>query len=280
MHHLVGGIHPGYSLSGFFVGLLVGFTGVGGGALMTPLLVLLFGIRATTAVGTDLLYACVTKTVGTAVHGFSGTVEWRIVSRLAAGSIPATILTLIILSHYERKLEASSNVITTVLGFALILTAVSILFRKWILNALADAASKLTPRSTTLLTVLLGAILGALVSLSSVGAGAIGVTFLLILYPKLPASKLVGSDIAHAVPLALAAGIGHWYLGSVDWPVFLSLIVGSIPGILLGSYAARHIPDTALRMALAAILIVVAAKLTFGLLPSSADLVAAQAAHH
>src|ERR1700734_37102 len=124
-------IHPLYSLSGFIVGILVGLTGVGGGSLMTPLLVLVFGIRATTAVGTDLLYACITKTAGTAVHGFSGTVEWPIVRRLAAGSVPATALTLIVLAHFRNRLDSNSTVITTVLGLALILTAISIVFRKW-----------------------------------------------------------------------------------------------------------------------------------------------------
>src|ERR1700733_13270438 len=131
MHELLHSMRPGYSLSGFVVGTLVGLTGVGGGALMTPLLVILFGIRATTAVGTDLLYACVTKTVGTAVHGFSGTVEWCIVRRVATGSVPATVLTLIVLSRYQNRVQSGSNVITTVLGVALILTAVSIVFRKW-----------------------------------------------------------------------------------------------------------------------------------------------------
>jgi uncharacterized protein len=263
VHDLIHSIRPGYSLSGFVVGLLVGFTGVGGGALMTPLLVLLFGIRAATAVGTDLLYACVTKTVGTAVHGFSGTVEWRIVRRLATGSIPATALTLVILSHYQKQAQASSNVITTVLGFALILTAVSIVFRKWILNTLADVAARLTPQATVLLTAALGAVLGVLVSLSSVGAGAIGVTFLLILYPKLPASKLVGSDIAHAVPLTLIAGIGHWFLGSIDVALLVSLLVGSIPGVILGSYASARVPDKVLRPVLAGTLAVVGARLSF-----------------
>jgi uncharacterized protein len=263
MHDLIHSLRPGYSLSGFVVGLLVGFTGVGGGSLMTPLLVLLFGIRATTAVGTDLLYACVTKTVGTAVHGFSGTVEWRIVRRLATGSIPATALTLVALSHYQRQVQASSNVITTVLGFALILTAVSIVFRKWILNALADVAARLTPQGTVLLTAALGAILGVLVSLSSVGAGAIGVTFLLILYPKLPARKLVGSDIAHAVPLTLIAGIGHWFLGSIDGALLVSLLVGSIPGVILGSYVSARVPDKVLRPVLAGTLAVVGARLCF-----------------
>jgi uncharacterized membrane protein YfcA len=263
MHELLHSIRPGYSLSGFVVGTLVGLTGVGGGALMTPLLVILFGIRATTAVGTDLLYACVTKTVGTAVHGFSGTVEWPIVRRLAAGSVPFTALTLVVLAHYRNRLDSGSNVITTVLGFALILTAISIVFRKRILNALAEFSSKLSPRGTTLLTISLGAALGVLVSLSSVGAGAIGVTFLLILYPKLPASKLVGSDIAHAVPLTLIAGIGHWFLGSIDGVLLVSLLVGSIPGVIIGSYISARIPDKVLRPVLAGTLAVVGARLSF-----------------
>jgi uncharacterized protein len=263
MHELLHSIRPGYSLSGFVVGTLVGLTGVGGGALMTPLLVILFGIRATTAVGTDLLYACVTKTVGTAVHGFSGTVDWPIVRRLAAGSVPSTALTLVVLAHYRNRLEGSSNVITTVLGLALILTAISIVFRKRILNALAEFSSKLSPRGTTLLTISLGAVLGVLVSLSSVGAGAIGVTFLLILYPKLPASRLVGSDIAHAVPLTLIAGIGHWFLGSIDGLLLVSLLVGSIPGVMIGSYVSARIPDKVLRPVLAGTLAVVGARLSF-----------------
>jgi len=263
MYALLHSIRLGYSISGLVVGLLVGLTGVGGGALMTPLLVLLFDIRATTAVGTDLLYACITKTVGTAVHGFSGTVEWPIVRRLAAGSVPATILTLMVLARFRNRLDSGSGVITTVLGFALILAAVSIVFRKWILNALAEFAAKLSTREVALLTALLGAVLGVLVSLSSVGAGAIGVTFLLILYPKLPAGKLVGSDIAHAVPLTLIAGIGHWFLGSIDAVLLVSLLVGSIPGVIVGSYISARIPDKVLRPVLAGTLAVVGARLSF-----------------
>jgi uncharacterized membrane protein YfcA len=223
-------IHPLYSLSGFVVGLLVGLTGVGGGSLMTPLLVLLFGIRATTAVGTDLLYACITKSVGTAVHGFSGTVDWPIVGKLAAGSVPATALTLVVLSRYQRQLDSSNHALTTILGVALISTAISIVFRKWILDTFATIAGNLDSRARTLFTILSGAVLGVLVSLSSVGAGAIGVTFLLILYPKMPAGKLVGSDIAHAVPLTLIAGIGHWFRGSIDGLLLVSLLVGSSTG--------------------------------------------------
>jgi uncharacterized protein len=157
MHYLTA--HPGYSISGLVVGLLVDFTGISGSALMTPLLVTLFGIRATTAVGTDLLYACATKSVGTAVHGFcgSGTIEWSIVRRIPAGSVPFTALALLSIAHYQSHLESSSKVITTVLGVALILTAASVVFRKRILDALADFAAKLTQRDTTLLTVALGA---------------------------------------------------------------------------------------------------------------------------
>ncbi len=256
-------IHPLYSLSGFVVGLLVGLTGVGGGSLMTPLLVLLFGIRATTAVGTDLLYACITKSVGTAVHGFSGTVDWPIVGKLAAGSVPATALTLVVLSRYQRQMDGSNHALTTILGVALISTAISIVFRKWILDTFATVAGNLDSRARTLFTILSGAVLGVLVSLSSVGAGAIGVTFLLILYPKMPAGKLVGSDIAHAVPLTLIAGIGHWFLGSIDGLLLISLLVGSVPGIIVGSYVSSRVPDKLLRPVLAGTLAVVGAKLSF-----------------
>jgi len=255
-------IHPLYSLSGFIVGLLVGLTGVGGGSLMTPLLVILFGIPATTAVGTDLLYACITKSVGTAVHGFSGTVDWPIVGKLAAGSVPATVLTLLILSRHQGQLDRSSNTITSVLGVALICTAISIVFRKWILDTFASVAGKLNSRGRTFFTVLSGIVLGILVSLSSVGAGAIGVTFLLILYPKMPAGKLVGSDIAHAVPLTLIAGIGHWFHGSIDGLLLLSLLVGSVPGIIVGSYISSRVPDKLLRPVLAGTLAAVGAKLS------------------
>jgi uncharacterized protein len=259
--HFVHSLHLAYSLSGLFVGLLVGLTGVGGGSVMTPLLMLVFGVPPTTAVGTDLLYACVTKSVGTVVHGFSGTVEWPIVNRLALGSVPGTVLTLIVLSRYQRQSSAGNTPITTVLGIALILTAISIVFRKRILDAFANAARGLKPRTRTLLTVFLGLTLGVLVSLSSVGAGALGITFLLVLYPNLPAGKLVGSDIAHAVPLTLVAGIGHWFLGSIDVLMLVSLLVGSIPGIVIGSYIASRIPDKLLRPVLAGTLAVVGVRL-------------------
>jgi uncharacterized membrane protein YfcA len=255
-------INPLYALSGFAVGMLVGFTGVGGGSLMTPLLVLAFGIHPSTAVGTDLLYAAATKSVGTVVHGASGTVDWGIVLRLASGSVPATALTLLFLSHLGKThADAGHGVITTVLGVALILTAVAVLFRGMIVAFFARRVGPVDARRTTLLTVLLGAVLGVLVSLSSVGAGAIGVTVLLILYPTLPAGKLVGSDIAHAVPLTLLAGLGHWLMGSVNWALLGSLLTGSIPGIIIGSLLSARAPDRVLRPILASTLALVGWKL-------------------
>ena len=259
LHH----INPLYSLSGLFVGTLVGFTGVGGGSLMTPLLVLLFGIHPTTAVGTDLLYAGLTKIVGTAVHGRNKTVEWRITGLLALGSVPATILTLLLLASMGQNGQAAGSVINLVLGIALIVTAISLLFRRWLLTTLARHTERLSPAQVAGLTAALGVVLGVLVSISSVGAGAIGVTVLILLYPKLPVARLVGSDIAHAVPLTLIAGTGHWLIGSVDWQLLASLLVGSIPGIMVGSQIAGHVPDRVLRPILASTLALVGAKLAF-----------------
>ena len=256
-------INPLYSLSGLFVGALVGFTGVGGGSLMTPLLVLLFGIHPTTAVGTDLLYAGVTKICGSAVHNSNHAVDWRIVRRMASGSVPAAVATLVLLNYFGHDNNSVGTVITTVLGFALILTAVTLVFRRWLLQKLAHALDAYSDRQIALLTVALGAIIGALVSLSSVGAGAIGVTALLTLYPKMPTVRIVGSDIAHAVPLTLLAGLGHWMIGSIDGHLLVSLLVGSIPGVVLGSYASTLVPDTALRLTLAATLILAGTRLVF-----------------
>jgi uncharacterized protein len=266
-----------YPISGFAVGLLVGLTGVGGGSLMTPLLILLFGVHPATAVGTDLLYAAVTKSAGSVVHGLNRTVDWRIVQRLATGSIPATIVTIAVLGYFGIKGEGARALIGAVLAFALLLTAITLIFRDRIVARYAPRLSELSPRRIAVLTVVVGAILGVLVSISSVGAGAIGVTALILLYPKLPTARIVGSDIVHAVPLTLVGGIGHWLLGSIDWQVFTALIIGSIPGILIGSYAAARFNETALRVVLAVTLLAVATKLSFGVLPASPDVVTVQA---
>src|SRR5690348_9017829 len=244
---MLGSFDPLYSLSGFVVGLLVGQTGMGGGALMTPLLVLLFGVHPATAVGTDLLYASATKSVGTLVHGAHRTVNWRIVGLLASGSVPGTVLTLLVLSQFDLNSRTASTAITAVLGVLLLLTALSLVFRRQFVGVMGPRTEVLTPRQVTHCTAAVGVLLGVLVTITSVGAGALGVTALLLLYPRLPMACIVGSDIAHAVPLTLVAGLGHWWMGSTNWSMLMWLLVGSVPGIMLGSYLAVRVPDAVLR---------------------------------
>ncbi len=258
-----GGFNPLYALSGFLVGGLVGLTGVGGGALMTPLLVLLFHFHPSTAVGTDLLFASATKGVGTAVHGANKTVDWKITGRMALGSVPATAATIGLLYRLHLQADASAKLISTVLGATLLLTSVTLLFRRHIFAFATRHALEPGPKTTAICTVILGAVLGALITLSSVGAGAIGVTVLIFLYPKMPIARIVGSDIAHAVPLTLIAGTGHWLLGSVDFALLGSLLVGSIPGIIIASLLTARIPERLLRPILATTLLLVGAKLAF-----------------
>jgi uncharacterized protein len=254
-------IDPLYVASGFSVGLLVGMTGVGGGSLMTPLLILLFGVHPATAVGTDLLYAAATKAGGGIVHGWARTIHWPAVLRLASGSIPASVLTLLVLWQLDLSAEAARSLVNSVLCFALLLTATSLIFRKAATETLRWRLERYDDATIARATVLVGAGLGVLVSISSVGAGAVGVTALLLLYPKLPMSRIVGSDIAHAVPLTLIAGIGHWAMGAIDWQLMGVLLIGSLPGIVIGSYCATRVPETALRLLLAATLILVAGRL-------------------
>ncbi|MFL6720214.1 MAG: sulfite exporter TauE/SafE family protein [Sphingomonas sp.] len=256
--------NPLYSVAGFLVGMLVGLTGVGGGSLMTPLLVLLFGFHPATAVGTDLLYASVTKTVGTAVHGKQGTVDWRIVARLACGSVPAAILTLIVMSRVGTLGGSASGVLSVLLGIALLLTSISVFFRPQILSWAGHHIHGMSNATLARRTIVLGAILGVLVSVTSVGAGALGTTALLILYPRLPVARIAASDIAHAVPLTLIAGIGHWLIGSVDFTLMFALLAGSIPGIIVGSLVSARSSDAVLRPVLAVTLLVVAVRLLIG----------------
>ncbi len=270
----IAGIAPIYAIAGLVVGMLVGMTGVGGGSLMTPVLILLFGIHPAVAVGTDLLHAAVTKTAGSVVHGFNRTIEWSIVRRLALGSIPMTAVTILAMSTVDINGTAGRELVNAVLTLALFVTVGVLIFRDRIVRRYADRFGVLTPKQTGVVTVIAGGILGTLVSISSVGAGAIGVTCLILLYPKLPTARIVGSDIAHAVPLTLVAGIGHWLLGSIDLQIFAYLIAGSVPGILLGSYMAIRIPERALRVVLAVVLVMVATKLAIGLLPLGANMLA------
>jgi uncharacterized membrane protein YfcA len=252
-----------YVFSGLCVGLLVGMTGVGGGSLMTPLLILLFGIHPGTAVGTDLLYAAATKSVGTLIHGINRNIEWRIVARLAAGSVPATLATIAALSYFDLRSSATEQVINSLLGIALLGTSLTLIFRARFVAWYARRVGALPERHTALLTVATGFVLGVLVSITSVGAGALGVTALIALYPRIATQRIVGSDIVHAVPLTLIAGAGHWFIGSANFGILGSLLVGSIPGIILGSYLALRVPDFLLRFSLATVLVVVGGRLVF-----------------
>jgi len=254
----------GYTLSGLLVGFIVGLTGVGGGSLMTPLLILGFGISPATAVGTDLLYASLTKAGGVWVHGRRGTVDWKLVKRLAIGSLPAALLTVLGLNALGVESQIFSGLITSTLGVALILTALALLFRHQLAHLGESRFSSLAAwrdRHIVTATIVTGAILGILVTITSVGAGALGMVALIVLYPRSPTINLVGSDIAHAVPLTLIAGIGHAYLGTVDFGLLGSLLLGSLPGIYLGSHIGGRIPERILRPALATILVVIGGRL-------------------
>jgi uncharacterized protein len=229
--------------------------------LMTPLLILLFGIHPATAVGTDLLYAAATKAGGSVMHGLVRSIHWPAVIRLASGSIPASILTLYIWWQLDLDSATARSLVNMVLCLALFLTACALIFRRAIIGSFRGRTEQLSAATISRSTVLVGVALGVLVSISSVGAGAVGVTALLLLYPRLPMARIVGTDIVHAVPLTLIAGIGHWAMGAIDWHLMSVLLIGSLPGIVIGSYGAARVPEMALRLLLATTLIVVAGKL-------------------
>lgn len=262
MFHFVEGINLAYVISGFGVGFLVGMTGVGGGSLMTPVLILLFGISPEKAVATDLLYASITKTGGSLVHAFNKTIDWRIVLRLAGGSIPGVLLTMGLLYALHVDSHKINTLVTHVLAIALLFTSLALIFRRWLMETYVRRVGTLNETLTRRATIVTGFVLGVLVSLSSVGAGALGVTALILLYPQIPIARIAGSDIAHAVPLTLVAGLGHsLLLGPINGDLLTSLLAGSLPGIVLSSYIAPKIPDVALRLVLAATLFLVAMRL-------------------
>jgi uncharacterized membrane protein YfcA len=229
---------------------------------MTPLLIMVFGVSPATAVGTDLLYASITKGAGVWVHARRGNVEWKLVGRLAAGSVPAAAIALIALHLVGVESHGVSGVITGALGIALILTALAILAKERLQKA-ARHGSAWRERHMHSATVASGAVIGALVALSSVGAGAVGVAALFWLYPRLKPARIVGSDIAHAVPLTAVAGLGHSFMGTVEWTLLLNLLVGSLPGIYLGSHLSGWISERWLRPVLATMLVLVGGKLVF-----------------
>lgn len=252
------------SLAGFLVGALVGMTGVGGGALMTPLLVLLFGISPAVAVGTDLWFAALTKSVGGFMHQSRGSVDWEVFRRLCLGSLPTSALTLVWL-HASGAGQMRQGIILNALGFVLLLTAVAIVCRKRIQSwgiAIRSHATIDIKRMQPALTVVAGSVLGFLVTLTSVGGGALGVVVLLFLYPfRMHPARLVGTDIVHAIPLTLVAGAGHLWMGNVDVPLLGWLLLGSIPGVAIGAYLNPMVPEKLLRMAIAVVLALVGLKL-------------------
>lgn len=256
-------VKPLYVLSGALVGMLVGLTGVGGGSLMTPLLILAFGFHPAAAVGTDLLFASATKAVGTGVHAASRTIDWSIVRRMALGSVPATLLTVLGSRLVHLNDAKAAHWLSVALGAALMVTALSLLFRDRLARIAQRAGTEQSPRSATILTIGLGAVLGVMITLTSVGAGALGVTLLVFLYPRLPIARIVGSDIVHAVPLTFIAGMAHWWTGNVDLSLLASLLLGSIPGIIVGSLLTPRLPERALRPILATVLVLVGMKLVF-----------------
>ncbi len=248
-----------FILAGFIVGLIVGLTGVGGGSLMTPILIFGFGIKPYLAIGTDLLFAAFTKLGGTVNLARKKTVDWGIVASLCAGSIPAALVTIYFLHTMGTTNPAVQKVMTTTLGFALLLTALATLYKA--------IKGKASPRNVSAeqlqaaikprhwaLPILFGALIGTLVTITSVGAGAIGVTVLMLLYPALPLPRIVAADLAYAVPLTLVAGLGHASIGSVDWTLLAKLLTGSLPGIWLGTQFSAKVPERALRSLLSVLL--------------------------
>ncbi|EUB85437.1 sulfite exporter TauE/SafE family protein [Pseudomonas sp. GM30] len=255
----------GLVIAGLVVGFIVGMTGVGGGSLMTPIL-LWFGINPATAVGTDLLYAAITKSSGVLVHKNNNNIDWAITGWLTLGSVPAVAMTLWFLSTLHTAPEAMNSIIKQALGFVLFATALAILFKKRLLEfAHKRAGGNYNPSGARLnvMTVITGLILGTMVALTSIGAGALGTVALFILYPLLPTRRLVGTEIAHAVPLTLVAGLGHASMGNMDWGVLGFLLMGSLPGIWLGSHLTGRISDELLRPCLATMLLLIGYKLAF-----------------
>lgn len=253
-----------YIFAGLGVGFLVGLTGVGGGSLMTPLLVFLFGFKPTVAVGTDLLFAAITKTGGVWIHhGNHRSVEWKIVGLLSLGSLPSAVITILVLRHLSAIGHETSHLITFSLGAALLLTALALLFRSIVQKKGREVEDHAPGRFHHLqapATVLVGVIIGSLVTLSSVGAGVLGTVALLYLYPRMSTLRVVGTDLAHAIPLTAVAGFGHLTMGHVDFVLLGSLLIGSLPGIWMGSHLSAKVPEHVLRTILAAVLLLIGFK--------------------
>ncbi|OIU87627.1 MULTISPECIES: sulfite exporter TauE/SafE family protein [unclassified Acinetobacter] len=249
-----------FILAGVLVGFCVGVTGVGGGSLMTPILISLFRIEPHIAIGTDLLYAAISKFCGSFVHAKKMNIVWPIVIWLAVGSIPASFATHWVLDNYLSQSTHYKAVLTMVLGFMLTITGLSILFRNQIENLfnkyrkqeLPDMTQdlekvKLQAKEKRVAIIIMGIILGIFVTLSSVGAGAFGIMALVVMFPNLPMIRIIGSDVVHAVLLTLVAGLGHMSSGNVDFMLLMWLLVGSIPAIIVGTLLSSRMPEKLIR---------------------------------
>ena len=255
-----------YTVSGFAVGLIVGVTGVGGGSLMTPLLVLFFGVSPATAVGTDLLYASLTKSVGGWVHSRNGSVDWKVVGLLSLGSFPAALATIALLKFLALDEKTLRGLVTGVLSVALLATATALLLKdqiKKLARRRDGSVYELHHRYLPAATIVTGVVVGSLVTISSIGAGVLGTVALLFLYPRMSPVKVVGTDIVHAVPLTAVAGMGHMALGTVDFVLLGSLLLGSLPGIYIGSHLSAKVPEKVLRPLLATMLLIIGLKMVF-----------------
>ena len=246
-----------YILAGVLVGFCVGVTGVGGGSLMTPILITLFKIEPHIAIGTDLLYAAISKFFGSVVHAKKLNIVWPIVIWLAVGSIPASIATTWVLDNYLSQSTHYKAILTMVLGFMLTITGISIVFRTQVERFFSRFGKPMTNedidqqrerlKSKRLQIALMGIVLGIFVTLSSVGAGAFGIMALIIMFPNLPMIRIIGSDVVHAVLLTLVAGMGHMSSGNVDFELLMWLLIGSIPAIIVGTLVSSRLPEKIIR---------------------------------
>ena len=250
-------IDAAYALGGAFTGFFVGLTGVGGGALMTPILLVFFDVSPSTAIATDLWFATITKMVGARVHHTKGNVDWQVAKRLWFGSLPMTLLIVVTVSQEAQV--AKVDWLTKAIGVVVLITAIGLLVAPKLLAYAKGRDINPPERFKAIqpaLTVISGGVLGLCVALTSVGAGALGSFILIYLYPlRMTPHRLVATDIVHAIPLAMAAGLGYFFEGVVDWWLLVNLLVGSIPAVCLGSFLAGRMPGPGIQIALATVLI-------------------------
>jgi uncharacterized membrane protein YfcA len=258
-------IAPLQVLAGGLVGFTVGLTGMGGGALMTPMLILLFGVSPGTAVSSDLLTSLVMKPVGGTVHYRRGTVDWGLVRWLVVGSVPAAFSGVIVLRHLGEGAKVQND-IQTLLGWALIVAAVSMMAKTLMVarergRGLVDEHSPDRVKVKRVATLLIGVAGGFIVGMTSVGSGSLMIVMLLVLYPRLTSSRLVGTDLVQAIPLVAAATVGHALFGNISLGLTGSLLMGSLPGVYAGARISSRAPDGVIRPALVLILLGSALKL-------------------